>query len=246
MSQEETQKIPPNAIVCKILKQGDRNYVEIPLFDKKVLIGSPDKRVLDLYAENKYDYNDVSHDRNWQKFCNNIKRRTVWALVKQVNRTRAIANNKMQDVYTVYVAVHGQNNKDGHEQDSRMIGVWRQPSFTKERDTETEELRTIGVDSSLRIFDFAIDVNDEKSRAAVSYLIEHADPEIQLNISPSPDAKSQTVYDSEGFVSATFSELLEMGQRSMSLAEIRALRQTPYYPSILKEETTAATTKGKK
>jgi len=238
MSQENTttQKIPSNAIICKVVSLEGRNYVEIPLLDKTVLLGSPDKRVIDLYKQNKFEYNDISQDRSWQKFCNNVKRRTVWAVVKQINRTRAVSQNKMQDIYTVYMGIHGENSKDGHEQEGRMIGVWREPAFTKERDPNTEELVTVGVDSSLRIFDFPLNVKDPKSVAAVNYLIEHGDPEMQLNIAPSPDAKSQTVYDPEGFANATFSQVLEMGQRSMSLEEVKELRQTPYYGQVLKED----------
>ena len=244
MSQERTQqKIPKQAIICRVVEIEGRNYVEIPLANTKWLVGSPDKRVLELYKENNYTYNDISQDRNWQKFLNNIKRRTVWALVKQVNRTKALAHNKIQDIYTVYIAIHGENSRDGHEQDSRMIGVWREPTFTKERDLDTEQLKTVGVDSSLRVFDFNLDINDPKSVANIKYLLEHTDPEVQLNVSPSPDAKSQTVYDPEGFTQATFSELQEMGQRTMSLAEVRQLRQTPYYPQVLKEDTNTNTNK---
>jgi hypothetical protein len=242
MSVEE-QEIPENAIICKVVEQNKRNYIELPLYgDKKVLVGSPDKRVLDLFAKNEFEYNELPSDRNWHRFCNNIKRRKVWALVKQINRTRALSSGKVQDIYTVYVGFHGENNKQMHEQDSRMIGVWRQPKFTKERDLDTEQLKTTGVEFSTRLFEFTIDVKNEESVNAIKYLQEHLDPEAQFNVSPTPDAKSETVYDPDGFAIASFAELLQMAQRKVGLADLREFASM-YYPKPNASATGKGTTK---
>lgn len=242
MSLEIKQKIPANAIICTVEEIGEgkekRLYVRMPLYgDKSIQIGSPDKRVLDLYKENEYAYNELPQDRKWQKFLGAVKRRKVWALIKQINRTRAVSDGRISDIYTVYVGIHGTNNKQMHEQDSRMIGVWREPQFTKELDPQDEILKTIGVDQSTRIFEFTLDVKDEESIKAVEYLVQHCDAEIQFNVSPSPDAKSQTIYDGMGLARASFSELMEMVSRNLTLDEVRESRA--YFAQVVSQKTGA-------
>lgn len=229
----EEQEIPQNAIIPKIVTLDGRNYVEIPLYGGKTyLMGSPDKRVIDLFKKAKYPYNDGSQDRNWQQFCNAIKRRKVYALVKQVNRTMGLSQGKVQDIYTVFIAIHGWDNKDGHREEARMIGVWKQPKFAKERNTETEELDTKGVDWSTRVFEFALDINNEDSVKSIDYYVEHCDPYLQLNVAPSPDSirSESCIHDPAGFARGTYSELMQMAQNHVDLDTIRANKA--YYQSL--------------
>ena len=231
MSLNESQdqlvdQIPKNHIPCKVVTIDGRNYLELKLYnDKTYLFGQPDKRVLDLYNENKFEYIFRPEDNNWHKFLNNIKRRKVYALAKQVNRSKALVNGEIQDIYWIFLSVHGTNIKDEEESDSRVLGVWRMPKFKKERDQNTEEWKTIGVDNSRRIFEFTLNLEDKESIESLRYFVKRLHPEGQLNIAMNIDGKSDPILDIEGFASATFPELVELGQRrGLTLSEMREMK----------------------
>jgi hypothetical protein len=223
---EWEDSIPEIHIPCRPFTIGERNYIEITLYDKKkYIVGFPDKRLLDAFVKNKYPYNFQPEDRTWQSFIGECRRRKMYALTKQVNRTRDIVNGKLKDIYWLELAFYGQDNQEKPRYTSRIVGVWRKPRFNKERNKDNDELETTGVDTSEKIFDFSVDVKDKNSIEELRYFIERANPHIQCNISPAIDAKSNEIKDFDGFALATFSELIEMGMKTgYTLEDIQAAR----------------------
>jgi hypothetical protein len=219
------------AIKAKVVTIDDRLYLSFDILDKNYKMGVPALQTAELYKkanEGKgYPIHEDENTRVWRDFCTKIrgnkeKPRTIVIKAMNIVRTREMINNKIKDIFFVYLSMKGENSKEMTEEAFGWFGIWQEPKWTKDRNENTEELEVTGVAEWISHYEFTLPENKD----LLKYLIDHSLASNKLYVKTSADAsESIPVIDNEGFQKATYPELYSMGKAQITYNELRTTRK---------------------
>jgi hypothetical protein len=182
----------------------------------------PHKKVIEAYTDekrgNNYPREKGAFDDTYLNWYNRCRKNKFNMRARNIVRTRAIIKGKLTEVIYYYADVIGTNSSGQEEELQLWFGVYDEPIFNKKIDKETDQYVVENVRDHVRKYEL------EFTQENIDKVFQYADDSTVLTVKESPDMSlGYPVNDVDGFKSAKFIQLLEMGKTKRTLAEIMEL-----------------------
>ena len=190
---------------------------EIKLDDNNRLYPHP--KVLEAFADEKrgngYQRERTPDDDRYDSFVAACKKNKFNCVAQKIIRSRTIIKGKLTEIIYWYGNIFGTDATGKERMYEHWFGVYDEPLFDRQLDKETDQYIAVGVRDHLRRYEF--EFNDKNMEEAFKY----ADDGTILLVKEAPEtALGDQILDRDGFKSANFLQLVEMGKKKRTLKEI--------------------------
>ena len=190
---------------------------EIKLDDKNRLYPHP--KVLEAFADEKrgngYQRERTPDDDRYDSFVAACKKNPFNCHANKIIRSRSIIKGKLTEIIYWYANIYGTDASGKERMYEHWFGVYDEPLFDRQLDKETDQYIAVGVRDHLRRYEY--EFNDKNMEEVFQY----ADDGTVLLVKESPEmALGDQILDRDGFKSANFLQLVEMGKKKRTLKEI--------------------------
>lgn|GEM_PF-5229039 len=182
----------------------------------------PHPKVIEAYNDEKrgngYTRVRTAFDDTYENFYNACRKKPFQCQAKTIIRTRTILNGKLREIIYFFCHIQGENTAGQTLELPIWLGVYDEPIFNKKLDKETDNFVVENVRDHVRRYEW--ELNDENLDMVFSY----ADDATVLMVKESPEIMTgYPITDIDGFKTANFIQLLEMGRSKRTLSEVTQL-----------------------